>query len=109
MRRFGHAHNEFLNSLVENGWHGLLALVLLFGYPALVFIRFYLRSSQEPNMRLYSACGLMLIVSYVGSGLTQALLSHHTLMLLFVILLYCCCSQLRAWEGDHEHQIKPET
>ena len=103
VRRFGHAHNEFLNSLVENGWHGLLTLMLLFGYPALVFARSYIRSAHDPeatNTRLYSACGLMLIASYVGSGLTQALLSHHTLMLLFVILLYCCCAQLRAWDSD---------
>ena len=108
VRRFGHAHNEFLNSLVENGWHGLLALVLLFGYPALVFIRSYTRSGHGSNTRLYSACGSMLIASYVGSGLTQALLSHHTLMLLFVILLYCCCAQLRAWEGSHQSPINSQ-
>ena len=108
VRRFGHAHNEFLNNLVENGWHGLLALVLLFGYPALVFIRSYTRSGHGSNTRLYSACGSMLIASYVGSGLTQALLSHHTLMLLFVILLYCCCAQLRAWEGSHQSPINSQ-
>ena len=108
VRRFGHAHNEFLNALVENGWQGLLALSALLLYPMWLFGRAY-RRARAPEFfetRVYAACGLMLLISYVGSALTQALFSHHSVLLMFVVLLYCCCAQLRAWQYAAEQSTK---
>ena len=99
-RRFGHAHNQFLNALVENGWLGLLATLALFFYPSWLCWRAYRQQSNNANARVYAACGLLMLTSFIGSALTQALLSHHSMMLLFVVLLYFCCAQMRAWSTD---------
>ena len=100
VRRFGHAHNQFLNALVENGWLGLLATLALFFYPSWLCWRAYRQQSNNANARVYAACGLLMLTSFIGSALTQALLSHHSMMLLFVVLLYFCCAQMRAWSTD---------
>ena len=99
-RRFGHAHNQFLNALVENGWSGLLATLALFFYPIWLCWRAYRQQSDNTNAKIYAGCGLLMLTSFIGSALTQALLSHHSMMLLFVVLLYFCCAQMRAWSKD---------
>ena len=108
-----HAHNEFINTLVENGWPGLFVLSLLFVYPAWLFLRAFVQNKLHHisdnlaniiQLRTYAGCGLMLLSSYFGSSLTQSVFSHHSTVLFFVVLLYFCCAQIRAWEYKSEAQ-----
>ena len=95
LRHFGHAHNEFLNTAVENGWLGLLAIITLFSFAVLFFVRNHLVCTTYPG-KSYSGLGAIFMISYFSSAMTQSLLSHHSTTLLLIIIMYFCCAQLRA-------------
>jgi len=89
---FNQAHNEWMNVLVENGMHGLLILLLIFGSAARIFWRGL--SDRNQLISTYAACGLMLIASYFVFGLTQAVFSHNSTTLFFLFFLYLFVGQI---------------
>jgi len=95
---YNQAHNELINLWVENGIQGVVTLLLLFGY---MFIFFY-RNLKHTNdlVNVYSACGLMLIVSYVIFGFSQAVFSHHQTLIFFIFYLYFFFAQIQILKGQ---------
>jgi len=89
-----HAHNEILNLWVENGIQGVIILLLLLGY---VF-KFFYKNLKHANdlVSVYAACGLMLIVSYMIFGFSQAVFSHHQTLIFFIFYLYFFTAQIFA-------------
>lgn len=69
-----HAHNEILHALATEGIVGGGALVLLFGAPLLFFLR-HIHTGYA--CRSYAMAGLLLVLSFIGFGMTQVLFSHH--------------------------------
>ena len=96
LRHFGHAHNEFLNTAVENGWLGLLSIITLFSFAILFFIRSHIVCTTYLG-KSYSGLGAVFMISYFSSSMTQSLLSHHSTTLLLIIIMYFCFAQSRAW------------
>ena len=87
-----HAHNELLNLWVENGIQGVIALLLLLGYAFKVFYKNL--NHTNDLVSVYSACGLMLIVSYMIFGFSQAVFSHHQTIIFFIFYLYFFLAQI---------------
>ncbi len=90
---FGHAHNEWINLLVENGVQGLLTLFLLFGF----VLRIFWKNIGHKNelVRIYSSSGLLLLVSYFIFGQTQGIFSHHSTTIFCVFYLFLFCAQIQ--------------
>jgi len=72
---------------------GLLSLAAILLFACYVFWRGLKSDSQLA--RLYGACGLMLIVSYVIFGQTQAIFSHQDTLIFFVFYLYFFFGQVQ--------------
>ena len=89
---YSHAHNELINLWIENGIQGVIVLLLLLGYALKVFYK----NLKSPNdlVSIYAACGLMLIVSYMIFGLSQAIFSHHQTLIFFIFYLYFFLAQI---------------
>jgi len=89
---YSHAHNELINLWVENGIQGVIILLLLLGYASKVFYK-HLKHSND-LVSVYAACGLMLIVSYMIFGFSQAVFSHHQTLIFFIFYLYFFIAQI---------------
>jgi O-antigen ligase len=89
---FSQAHNELINLWVENGIQGVIILLLLLGYAFKVFYK-HLKHSND-LVSVYASCGLMLIVSYMIFGFSQAIFSHHQTLIFFIFYLYFFIAQI---------------
>ena len=89
---FSQAHNELINLWVENGIQGVIILLLLLGYAFKVFYK-HLKHSND-LVSVYAACGLILIVSYMIFGFSQAVFSHHQTLIFFIFYLYFFIAQI---------------
>ncbi|EIJ45891.1 Lipid A core - O-antigen ligase [Herbaspirillum sp. GW103] len=89
-----HLHNEYVDALVKYGLPGLLTVTALFLVPLGLFAT-RLRRSANREVRLASAAGVMLMLSYLVFGLTQAFLTHNNgvMMLGFLIAILWSLSQ----------------
>lgn len=72
--QFRHAHNEMLHVMATGGLVGALALMFLYAAPIVFFIRVFRRIEIA---KPYALAGLLLVLSYVGFGLTQVMFTHH--------------------------------
>lgn len=61
----GHVHNQFLDTLLVQGVVGFILLVLMLFYPAWIFVKYYSRN------KIYANLGIVLIISYTISSLTE--------------------------------------
>lgn len=79
-----HAHNLYVNSLVQGGWPGLVALVVMLGSGLGTIVR--LRKNGEPSVRLVvrAALGVWLVVVLNGCSNTSL---HHELSMLFFVAI----------------------
>lgn len=94
--RFGHAHHEWLDLWAKAGLLGIAALVLFYGVPLAIYVRALrharaLPPGPERDVRhTVAACGLMLVVGFMGFGMTQVMFAHNSgnMMYLFMNLLW---------------------
>jgi len=94
-KSYKHAHNELINLWVENGIQGVIILLLLLGYALKVFYRDLKHSNDLVS--IYAACGIMLIVSYMIFGFSQAVFGgHHQTLIFFIFYLYFFFAQIFA-------------
>lgn len=77
-----HLHNEYLDALVKRGIPGLLAVLLLYLAPFLLFLQRFRRTACG-DVRVYAVAGMMLTISYSVFGLTQAFLTHNNGVMIF--------------------------
>ena len=96
---FKHAHNELLNLWVENGIQGVVSLMALIVFAFTIFWK-NLKNSNK-LLTIYASCGIMLIISYVISGQSQAIFSHHSTLIFFVFYLYFFFVQIQALERQN--------
>lgn len=88
-----HLHNEYLDALLKRGAAGLLATLALFLVPLTLFWR-ALKHSQR-NAQPYALGGVLLYVSYLLFGLTQAFLTHNNGVMILGFLTAILWSALR--------------
>ncbi|HIP62199.1 MAG TPA: O-antigen ligase family protein, partial [Sulfurovum sp.] len=67
---YSHLHNEFLTNMVSAGVIGLVALLLLFGVPLVVFIRAF----EQESTFAYAMMGVLLVIGYAVLGMTHGML-----------------------------------
>lgn len=92
IREHTHLHNEYLDALVKHGIFGLLATLVLFGAPLLMFAR---RIGGHGPGAIYALAGAMLMLSYLAFGLTQAFLTHNNgvMVLAFMAAILWSCAR----------------
>jgi O-antigen ligase len=93
-----HLHNEYLDALVKRGLPGLASTLVLYLVPLLLFATRIKKAG--PNGRPYAVAGVLLIVCYLGFGLTQAFLTHNNGVTLFAFLLAIFWASLRSREHE---------
>jgi O-antigen ligase len=98
IREHTHLHNEYLDALVKRGLPGLASVLLLYLAPLLLFVREMKRAG--PKARPYAVAGMLLVICYLGFGLTQAFLTHNNGVTMFAFLLAVFWTSLRG----HEHE-----
>lgn len=81
----GHAHNELLDMLAKRGVVGVLALLLFYAVPALLFWRVLHRTHSEDPRHMAALNGLVVVVAFVGFGLTEVLFSHNSGNLMYLL------------------------
>jgi len=97
-RRFGHAHNEYLDVAAKRGIVGLIVLLLMYLWPIRLFLN--ITQAQDLKIRSYQAAGSLLCVAYIDFSLTQAFLSHNSGVMIFAFMLVILWSITR-YEVSH--------
>ncbi len=98
---FSHVHNDLLDVTVKRGVIGLLALIVIYLVPLVLFCREAVRmKSTQVEAKAFAMSGIILVVSVALFGLTQAFLRHNsgvTLYAFFLVALwgYMRCAQRR--------------
>lgn len=116
LHEFEHAHNEWLDMWAKRGTVGVLVLVLFFALPGHLYWRTWRQSVMQPPTPWQSAartsalCGLVMVVGYVGFGLTQVMFAHNagTMMYLFMNLLWLAPIAQASAEQRHRHGEQPQ-
>lgn len=95
-----HLHNEYLDAVVKHGLPGLLAVLALYLLPLRLFARRLCQAGSR-EARLAAAGGMMLMLSYLAFGLTQAFLTHNNgvMMLAFLMVIL--------WSLAQEQPVSP--
>ena len=86
---FRHSHNEFLFLLSETGLIGAAAVAALYLNCLICFARRF--SSPDQQIRAAACLGLITVISYIGFGLADCMLTQNTQTTFFavsVVLLY---------------------
>lgn len=83
--QYGHAHNEFIDAFAKRGVLGLLVLLALY----LVPMRLFAKQLKAPNLatRAVATAGVLLPVTYIDFGLSQAFLNHNSGVMMYAFLL----------------------
>ncbi|MBZ5486437.1 ligase, partial [Halomonas aquamarina] len=83
--QYGHAHNEFIDAFAKRGVLGLLVLLALYLIP----MRLFANQLQAQNLatRALATAGVLLPVTYIDFGLSQAFLTHNSGVMMYAFLL----------------------
>jgi len=90
--RWDHAHNEWLNVLVENGIAGIILLTFLFAFPIKIFWQNL--SHQNELAGIYSYCGILHVVSFAIFAQTESIFASHTIVIFFIFFLFLFIAQI---------------
>lgn len=66
----GHAHNMYLDMILESGVIGLLGLLTFYAHTLVKFVKSYRRKEMNPYQRDMLAAVIVALISYLISGLT---------------------------------------
>jgi O-antigen ligase len=85
IQRYGHLHSEFIDVLAKRGMLGFLALILLYGTPLFLLVKFL--RHPDLHLRAFALSGVLLPVAYIDFGLTQAFLLHNSGVMVYAFLM----------------------
>jgi O-antigen ligase len=97
IRKFDHAHNQYLDTLASGGLLGVLALALVFGGPLL----FFLKAWRDDQGQLAFA-GIWVVLAFLVFGLTEVTLFHKRTLYVYGSLVAIIGGMLIA--GNTEKQ-----
>ncbi|WP_197038223.1 O-antigen ligase family protein [Billgrantia saliphila] len=72
-RRHDQLHSDLVDTAARRGLAGVVALLTLYGVPAVLFMR-HLRRSRDARTRVLALSGLLVVIAFIGFGLTQSML-----------------------------------
>lgn len=73
VKYYDQLHSDLIDTAARRGLVGLASLLLLYGVPLVLFTR-HLRASSEPSVRAMAVSGLVVVVGFIGFGLSQSML-----------------------------------
>ncbi len=96
---FTHAHNEWLDQFAKRGMLGVSVLALFYIIPLAIFWPTRRRAMATPvGLRVDTVtvrwCGVLVVTSYVGFGMTQVFFSHNSGHMFYVFPLILLCGML---------------
>ena len=71
--RYDQLHSDLVDTFARRGVPGLLSLMALYGVPLWLFWRHWSRGGDE-QARALALCGVLIVVGFVGFGLSQSML-----------------------------------
>ena len=71
--RYDQLHSDLVDTFARRGVVGLLSLMALYGVPLWLFWGYWRRSCDE-QARALALCGVLIVVGFVGFGLSQSML-----------------------------------
>ena len=80
--KFYHPHNQYISALAKGGLLGIAAVIVLFLFPAIIFLK-VLRDSSDPNRHRLALAGLILIIGFVSFGFTESILERSKPIIFF--------------------------
>lgn len=95
---FGHAHNQFLDTLSKYGTLGFFALLLLYFLPLSYFGKHL--QSKDMSQRSIAAAGSLLSVAYIDFSLTQGFLNHNSGVMIYAFWVVIWIALLRIEKLD---------
>lgn len=105
MAEFDHPHNELLNAAAKQGTIGVLALLLAYIGPALLFLRWFRASPHHRELRAVCAAGMLVPLAHAGFGLTETYLPHNSVATTYFFLL--CLLWGTAWGLRRTNSLPP--
>jgi len=100
--RYDQLHNDLIDTAARRGLVGLISLLLLYGVPIVLFAK-HLRRRKDLQGRALAVSGLIVVVAFIGFGLTQSLLRDVRGLSGFLGMLTACWCLLKATpEGARE-------
>ena len=85
---YGHAHNYYLNVLVENGIIGLIALVIcIFFLPVKAFYLGWNKAVDTPDKKFWSLTGLVVLTCFFVFGIAEVWLGRNTTLNVYCVLI----------------------
>jgi O-antigen ligase len=91
VNNFDHAHNDLIDIAAKRGLLGVVALLFLYLVPIKLFSP-HLRSSNL-KQRSFAIAGLMLVLTYIDFGLSNAFLNRHygvSIYLVWLMIWWAC-------------------
>ena len=89
-----HSHNEYIDALVKRGLLGLASLLVFYATGLWVFV--HRMEHMTVEQRPYALAGVLVMVNYIGFGMTQAFLTHINGVMTLVFMLVILLSLVRA-------------
>jgi O-antigen ligase len=96
-----HLHNEYLDSVIKQGFIGLALLLVLYLGPMVLFFRPYL-NAIDVEVKSLAMVGMVVPMMYMDFGLTQVFLSHNSGRMALVSLWVCAAALMLNTAEDNE-------
>lgn len=104
-----HLHNDVLDTLVKRGSVGLMALLAVFMVPLCLFAcSLYPLHTNHYSRSAFALSGLLLTVSVMTFGLTQAFLRHNSGVTLYAFILVVLWGYLRVVQQAADESLQGE-
>ena len=87
-------HSDLIDTAARRGLVGLASLLMLYGVPLLLFAR-ALRGRPDATTRALAVAGLVVVVAFIGFGLTQSMLRDARGLAGYLGLITACWCLLR--------------
>ncbi|HEX5678312.1 MAG TPA: O-antigen ligase family protein, partial [Alcanivorax sp.] len=92
--RYDQLHSDLIDTAARRGLVGLGSLLMLYGVPLVLFAR-ALRGRPDTTTRALAVAGLVVVVAFIGFGLTQSMLRDARGLAGYLGLVTACWCLLR--------------
>lgn len=85
-KNFGEPHNDFFYALANYGLVGLLAFILIYFAPTLVFVK-RLKAQFSNEIKVAAVMGLAVCLGFVVFGLTESMFRSMRMLSFYAVLI----------------------
>jgi O-antigen ligase len=109
MLQMANAHNNYLETLIYQGFIGLLALLALYGVPLWCFCKRI--RSHDATVKALALCGSTLVASYIMFSVSHVILGRNNGVIFYaltLVILWGCMRNAEANMLKASNSNKPE-